>query len=237
MALNTVPTHPSADSYVSKAEADAILANRIGVTDWTARTDDEKEALLKLATAQIDSFRFFGEKIFKFAKNYRDEQALQFPRDNKPTISGTADSATATSLVDAALASNTNYPDDFFNGWAIVIIEGTGRGQTIAITDFVSATGALTVAAWTVQPDSTSQYLLVPKIPQKVKLAVVEQALYLTKGGGDRARLQAEGVTEYKIGDLMEKFGGANMSAGKVAISNEARGYLTGLITRLGRII
>jgi len=237
MALNTTPTHPQADSYLTIAEADAILASRTNISDWTALTDAQKEALLKLATNQIDSYRFFNNKVYPRAANYRDEQALQFPRDKNHMPSGVVDSVTSTTLVDDALANNSQLPDDYFIGWAVVIKEGAGKGQTVTVTDFASATGTITVAAWTTTPDTTSQYLLVPEIPRKVKLATAEQALYLVKGGGDRARLQAEGVTEYKIGDLSEKYGGANMSAGKVALSNEARGYLVGLITRLGKLI
>lgn len=237
MALETTPTHPSADSYLTLAEANAILANRTNVSDWTGLTDDQKEAILKMATYHIDTLRFFNDKVYKEAIHYRDKQALQFPRNNESMPAGTVDSATATTLVDDALANKSQMPDDYFIGWAVVITEGTGRGQTVKITDFDSATGTITVAAWSTTPDDTSQYRLVPKIVDKVKRATAEQALYLVKGGGDRARMQAEGVTEYKIGDLSEKYGGANMSAGKVAISNEARGYLVGLITRLGKLI
>jgi len=237
MSLNIIPTHPDADSYLSVTEADAILADRSNVSDWTALSSAQKEALLKLATKHIDTLRFFNEKVYKTAADYRREQALQFPRNDEHMPAGIVDSATTTTLVDDALANNQAMPDDYFIGWAVVIKEGTGRGQIVQITDFASATGTITVAAWSTQPDNTSQYRLVPKIPLKVKNAAAEQALYLVKGGGERARLQAEGVLEYKIGDLSEKYGGANMSVGRVAISNEAKGYLVGLITRLGKLI
>lgn len=237
MALITTPTHPDANSYVTLAEAEALLANRSDVAEWAALTDEQKEALLKLATQHIDTLRFFHKKVYRVAQDYRREQNLEFPRDNHHMPAGVVDSATATTIVDNALANLQNYPDDYFNGWAVVIKEGTGKGQVVLITDFVSATGTISVASWTTQPDTTSQYRLVPKIKDDVKRATVEQAIYISKGGGDRARLQSEGVTEYKIGDLMEKFGGSSMRSGKVPISDESRGYLTGLITRLGKLI
>lgn len=237
MALTTTPTHPDADSYVTLAEATALLANRSDVTEWAALTDDQKEALLKLATQHVDTLRFFHKKVYRVAQDYRREQNLEFPRDNHHMPAGVVDSATSTTIVDDALANLQNYPDDYFNGWAVVIKEGTGKGQVVKVTDFAMATGTLTVETMSTVPDTTSQYRLVPEIPEKVKRAVVEQAIYISKGGGDRARLQAEGVTEYKIGDLMEKFGGSSMRSGKVPISDEARGYLTGLITRLGKLI
>lgn len=237
MAVTTTPTHPDADSYVTLAEATALLANRSDITEWAALTDDQKEALLKLATLHIDTLRFFHNEVYPVAQDYRREQNLKFPRDNEHMPSGVVDSATSTTIVDDGLANKRNYPDDYFNGWAVVIKEGTGKGQVVKVTDFDMATGTITTETFSTTPDDTSQYRLVPKILDKVKYATVEQAIYLSKGGGDRARMQAEGVTEYKIGDLMEKFGGSSMRSGKVPISNEARGYLTGLVTRLGKLI
>jgi len=72
----------------------------------------------------------------------------------------TADSATATTLVDAAL---TGQSDDYYNGCWILIVDGTGTDNGfVPITDYVDATGTCTVASWPgTQPDNTSRYLIV----------------------------------------------------------------------------
>ena len=59
---------------------------------------------------------------------------------------GTADSATATTLVDGDLADL--YPDDYFNGWTIKVISGTGRNSYAVVTDYTGSTGTFTVADW-----------------------------------------------------------------------------------------
>ena len=65
MALETTPTHPLADSYVTVAEADAYLANRKDIANYSALTSDQKEALLKLATKHIDSSDFMASLSLK----------------------------------------------------------------------------------------------------------------------------------------------------------------------------
>jgi hypothetical protein len=74
----------------------------------------------------------------------------------------TADSATATTLRDAALAAAA-LGNDYFNGCWIRIINGTGTDNGfVLITDYIDATGDVVVAAWPgTQPDNTSRYIIV----------------------------------------------------------------------------
>jgi hypothetical protein len=55
---------------------------------------------------------------------------------------GLADSADGTSVTDAARTE----ADDYFNGWVISIVNGTGKGLYAVVTDFAS--GVFTVSAW-----------------------------------------------------------------------------------------
>ena len=60
----------------------------------------------------------------------------------------TADSATATTLVDAALATAAK-GDDYFNGCWVFICDGTGTDNGfVPITDYTDATGTVIVASW-----------------------------------------------------------------------------------------
>ncbi|MBE9480670.1 MAG: hypothetical protein IMY69_03120, partial [Bacteroidetes bacterium] len=74
----------------------------------------------------------------------------------------TADSATATTLRDAALASAV-LGNDYFNGCWVFIVHGTGTDNGfVPITDYVDTTGDVVVASWPgTQPDNTSRYLIV----------------------------------------------------------------------------
>jgi len=237
MALITTPSDPNADSYVTLAEADAYFLNRSDVANWSALSDEQKEAVLKLATKHIDTFRFHGEEIRPTPNWYRDKQNLKFPRNTARQKSGVVDSAGVNYLTDSARADEQTEPNDFWNDGCVIITDGTGKGQTRKISDFDSATGKITISEnWETNPDTTSQYRVVEKIPKEVKNATFEQALYLTNGGGERAKMQSEGVVEYSIGDLRERFAEGLSGSGKIAISNEAKGMLKGLYSIVGKI-
>jgi hypothetical protein len=85
---------------------------------------------------------------------------------------GTADSASATTIVDATLA--TWFPkDDDLNGWYAEIVNGTGQGSYAAITDYTGSTGSITVADWLApdgdaggtDPSTSSEFVLMPVRP------------------------------------------------------------------------
>lgn len=89
--------------------------------------------------------RFMAERDWLFNK-------LRFMITFIEQTSGSADSATATTLVDATLgtlAAGKGGTDDDFNGFTIRVVSGTtGKIQTAAITDYTASTGTVTVAAW-----------------------------------------------------------------------------------------
>ena len=60
---------------------------------------------------------------------------------------GVADSASATTVVDATF-SESHASDDYFNDWYIEVIGGTGRGSYALVTDYTGSTGTFTVADW-----------------------------------------------------------------------------------------
>ena len=70
--------------------------------------------------------------------------------------SGTAQSATSTTITLKATSSATN---DIYNGMSIEITGGPGVGQIRRIEDYVGSTKVATVeSAWTVTPNGTSTY-------------------------------------------------------------------------------
>lgn len=76
---------------------------------------------------------------------------------SETTASGTIDSGTVSTFVDAALTD----ADDFWNGFYILITGGTGAGQAREITDWVQSTNTATVSPnFTTTPDNTSVYVI-----------------------------------------------------------------------------
>lgn len=84
---------------------------------------------------------------------------------------GTATAGAATSLTNSDLANL--YPDDYYNGWVMKIIDGTGKNANAVVTDYTGTTGVFTVADWlaidgttaaAVDPDADSIYILQPAV-------------------------------------------------------------------------
>lgn len=74
------------------------------------------------------------------------------------TLSGTAVTGTSTTIT---LDSSASITDDEYNGCEVRIVSGTGAGQVRVISDYVGSTKVATVStAWSVNPDSSSQYLV-----------------------------------------------------------------------------
>lgn len=240
MSLETTPTHPAADSYVTLTEANTYFSNRANTTKWDNLSDDEKEVFLKRAALQIDSNRFFWAPVVHTILYYRDKQFLKWPTKRELSASGSVDSVGSNYLIDSNLANNASYPNDIFNGGAVIITEGTGKGKTYKIDDFDFETGKVTIDG-TFRPalDTTSQYRLVEEVPDKVKNAQCEQCLYLVNGGGKRAQLQSEGVKSYSLDELSETFSDAATigGTGSINICVEAKAQLNGLISKIGKII
>lgn len=76
---------------------------------------------------------------------------------------GTVAAADATSVT---LASTAPAGDDTLNNALITITGGTGSGQTRVITDYNGTSKVATVAAWSVTPDTTSTYAVMPAAVQ-----------------------------------------------------------------------
>lgn len=76
--------------------------------------------------------------------------------------SGTAQSATATTLV---LAAASAFADDELNGAVVVITGGTGVGQSRVITNYTSSTDTADVDAWTTTPSGTITYAIFAAAP------------------------------------------------------------------------
>jgi hypothetical protein len=74
MAFDSTTSGQSANSYISVAEADEILSQRVGVgTVWSDLSPEEKQAALITATRRLEQEEYEGSKT-----TYA--QALQFPR-------------------------------------------------------------------------------------------------------------------------------------------------------------
>jgi hypothetical protein len=233
LLFNWIVSGPVSTSYVDLDRADSYFLQRVNSADWAAATDDEKAIALINGTRAIQAYPGISDKRFD---NFNSDQALYFPYTNVRTVKGTVDSATNTTLVSSELEDIDNQPDDFWNYGSVKITDGTGVGQIREISDFVNSTGTVTVdVAWSTNPDTTSTYQLIAKIPEDIIRACCEIAyLYTPDATTDvidsstpRGDLQADGVESFRIGDHSEKFkdsalvNGYRFSAIAIAILNK----------------
>lgn len=109
--------------------------------------------------------------------------------------------ATATTVT---LAADASAVDDAYNGHEIVILGSTGQGQRRVIADYVGATREATVAGWSVIPETTSTYEVVPLSLQLRAGDGLQYADPATSGKREFVRLNDE-VIEYtaKSGDVL----------------------------------
>lgn len=80
---------------------------------------------------------------------------------------GIATAGAATTLTDTALTTRGYFPDDYFNGWVITVLGGTGKGQTATITDWDLSDSKFTFTALSggSTPDATTVYIVQPASP------------------------------------------------------------------------
>jgi hypothetical protein len=95
---------------------------------------------------------------------------LEFPYtlffDKLDMETGSADSGSDTTLVDGSRTEG----NDYFNGWKIEVISGTGKGSYAIVTDYTGADGTFTVADWLTSsgaaggtnPGASSVYVVEP---------------------------------------------------------------------------
>lgn len=83
--------------------------------------------------------------------------------DRMDLEAGLASDGSPTTLVDGTYRDEA---DDYFNGWLLTIIAGTGKGETATITDYTGSTGTFTFTALSggSTPDDTSVYYVQPAL-------------------------------------------------------------------------
>ena len=133
---------------------------------WAAMIADMPDLIAHVVTVTIEAGTTLTETCnLKNKHGLTDDARINVNAEKYFPTSGavpTADSATATTLRDAALATAA-LGNDYFNGCWVFVVDGTGTDNGfVLITDYVDATGDVVVASWPgTQPDNTSRYLIV----------------------------------------------------------------------------
>jgi hypothetical protein len=128
----------SADIAAIEAQTDDIGAAGAGLTavPWNAAWDAEVQSEV-------------------------DDALIARSLDRLVTVSGTADSGTTTTMVDAA---RTEGDADYWKGSILLFTSGTISGQARIVTDFNAGTDTFTFAPPTTQAVGTQTYVILPAV-------------------------------------------------------------------------
>ena len=138
------------------------------------------------------------------------------------SVSGTADSGTTTTLVDAAALNQTD--DDYWNGQLVRFTSGTLNGQTRLITDFDAGTDTITFYPATTTAVTTHTYEILPAGDSQALAAIylnylLSDSYDATSPPGQSDALLAEmteddsGVTRFTQAALSQAGGGSGVGA------------------------
>lgn len=233
--MNTIATHPDADSYVTLTEADDYLLVKTKFSQWENLADDSKERLLIQATRQIDMLPFSSVPMYRMPMGYRMEQNLKFPLFTTYNNYLTSQSFTNNSITTNTFKNNNGTPTGMWDNGALVIREGTGRGKTYQVTSFNADTGVIQIEGTFEAIGEDSQFHIIKEVPDEVRRATVEQAFFnLTNTPNPYVE---RGVTSVRIDDVSETYArpmGSTLNG--ISYSIEALGYLEPFISMTGRI-
>jgi hypothetical protein len=134
--------------------------------EWAREIGLAWNALLE-ATSRINNLKLRWDLFI----NSRTDAAVAVAL-GRTVASGTAQSATATTIV---LAAGDTALDDDYNGLVCYITEGTSKGSEGTITDYVASTKTATVGSWSSgTPDVTSKYAIADEFVATASLAVAD---------------------------------------------------------------
>jgi len=228
-----ITRYPLAEGF--GGEVDGLIAYAAGTNlgDWIAWCDESQiraRQAVSVSTGYpryaairpLEPYGSFGPKRrFEFVVDVKPSAAyvLEFPYtlyfDELRLEAGTASSVTSgegyTGLLDSGL--DGLYPDDYFNGWVIHIISGTGKNSYALVDDYTGATAQFDVVDWLftngkvggTDPAASSVYYLEPAANLHPAGFRFDQAILsacLAKGEMTIEEMTAGWVSMYKQTDL-----------------------------------
>lgn len=200
------PTGPI--SYVR----DTNHTRRLG---WGSEAEIRERSQITVSTdyPYLAAIRPYGDRQFELIvfPDPSTADLVQFPYrkyfDGLQIAGGEATGGTAATLLD----SSRSEIDDYFNGWLLTVISGTGKTETATVTDYTAATGtfAFTALSGASTPDTTSRYVVEPTTkthPAGFQYDNTIISACLARAEMEREDTQAGWVQMYKQSDLMAAY-------------------------------
>lgn len=238
VTLNEQLADPSANSYVSLAEANEYIRNARGhATKWDTLSVEGRKRLLIQACRDIDTFNFIGKKYYDF-------QALEFPRNDHSVITGdvgtpiTVNSFKNTGFTSdtyGSYKSNTNY----WKYGTVHITAATPLGEIKQISANNITTDVITLASnFSATPTTNSDFIAFEPLDPKIKNAQCEHALHIieNEGGGTLQNYISIGARRVQIGDTEVDFGADSGKSMTRGVSSRSKQLLSEWIQRYRKL-
>lgn len=177
MSLNAVVAGYLAESLIAVAEVSDYLSDRSAhpaAAAWSALETEQKEGCCRQASDDLSRFVYCREPLHLPGL---PPPHFPLPFSGHRILGGKlASCASATVMADDSLEDCANlYPDDYFVGGAIAVIDGPCTAQMRRITNYTAATGEFRVEAFSTSPGAVN-YLLIWPLPAWAFRAAIEQA-------------------------------------------------------------
>jgi hypothetical protein len=134
--------------------------------DWSSEAEIRQQSQICVSTTypSLAAIRPYGNRQYEMLvfPDPSTADLVQFPYrkyfDKLQLAGGEATGGSATTLIDTSRSE----VDDYFNGWLLTIISGTGKTETATITDYAAATDTFTFTALSggSTPDATTKYII-----------------------------------------------------------------------------
>jgi len=200
---------------VLQAETTATVNSTTGemtyslTTTHTANHDLNYKAVWKYTVNSVD---YYETQLFDVVKSILSIPLidndlfveLESLRKSNSQASGTATSATSSTLIDTARRKET---DDYWKGGVIEILSGTGLNQRRTISGFTQSTSTINVTPnWVTTPDSTSTYRVIRSFADKIIQSFEElEQMFYNKGNRQSLILESSQIKTILLFLTLEK--------------------------------
>lgn len=194
MIIST-PGSPQANSYVSANDIESVFGPVIN--GWNTMTDEEKENVVKQATADINRLRFLGLPYYK-------TQKMAFPRKihsfSEQQVFRTTEFVSDTEIEILETIVKGNPLPDYLKGGSVIIFyeDGTVTYHDIVSNNAVTGRIVFTPAK---NADPILHANIHPPVFQELQDACVLQAIKRTGSEGASDPNVGKGILKIKIGD------------------------------------
>jgi hypothetical protein len=176
-AVSTVQPFGESESNIKTADG-YVWKFMYQIPDNLARFVTTGEIPIRnLEVAEDDPIRYFDTRRLQYSTQFAAvkgslsyievlDTGLAYDRSVKSTtLTYLQDASNTGTTANATLQAASSATDDYYNGYMLRIVQGTGVGQKKKITDYEGTIKKATLESnWSVVPDTTSKYEIIPEV-------------------------------------------------------------------------